>query len=404
MKYLAYALGTLILGVVLVIGWAWQTVVWYPPVVDVATSCDQPVAPWPDRGAATQSPVRKSDNLPIEAELLSSGSRLIESSRDSSPPNNSKLKVMSFNVQYMAGKNYVFFYDVEGGPDNQPSKVDTELTLDRVAEIIEDENPDVLMLQEINDEHDSRTYFVDQVAALQQRLGSQAYPCHTSAHYWQAGLVLHPNVLGAVSMKLVTLSRYPMTQARRHQLPLMDHDPLTTRFYFQRAVLESWMATESGKPVALLNTHFDAWGEGSGLMQSQVATTSAVIDSLERQQIPWILGGDFNLLPDDGNRQWTLLTEAHGQGFDEQTALAALSDRYRQIPSLMDLTGSHPEQWYTHFPNDPSVSGPDRTLDYLFYSDQWQLNDAYIRQSDTLDVSDHLPVIGVFELSEQAPE
>lgn len=398
MKYLAYALGVVALGAVLVIGWAWQTVVWYPPVVDVTPSCDHPVAPWPDVSAAKVSPLRESDALPIDGELRS-GDAL-----DGKTSDPRALKVMSFNVQYMAGKNYVFFYDVEGGPDSKPGKADTEITLDRVAELIADENPDVVMLQEINDEHDSRTYFVDQVAALQQRLGAQAYPCQVSAHYWQAGLVLHPNVLGAVSMKLVTLSRYPMTQARRHQLPLMEHDPLTTRFYFQRAVLESWMATESGEPIAFLNTHFDAWGEGSGLMQKQVETTLSVIDALERQQIPWVLGGDLNLLPDDGNRQWELLTKAHGQGFDEQTALAAVSDRFRQIPSIEVLTSPNPEKGYTHFPNDPSVTGPDRTLDYLFYSDQWRLRHAYVRQQDTLDVSDHFPVIGVFELSDRAPE
>lgn len=390
MKYLAYALSVVALCAVLVIGWAWQTVIWYPPVVDVIPSCDYPVAPWPDGGAADLLQTRKSDEPAIDVD---------GNSRRGHP-----LKVMSFNVQYMAGKNYVFFYDVEGGPDNKPGQADTELTLDRVAEIVADENPDVLMLQEINDEHDSRTYFVDQVAALQQRLGELAFPCQVGAHYWQAGLVLHPNVLGAVSMKLVTLSRYSLTQARRHQLPLMDHDPLTTRFYFQRAVLESWLATDSGEPIALLNTHFDAWGEGSGLMQRQVETTLSVIDSLERQQIPWVLGGDLNLLPDDGNRQWDRLTKEHGQGFDEQTALAAMSGRFRQIPSLEVLTGPNPEKGYTHFPNDPSVTGPDRTLDYLFYSGQWRLCNAYVRQQDTLDVSDHLPVVGVFELSDQASE
>lgn len=396
MKYLVYALGVVVLGAVLVIGWAWQTVVWYPPVVDVTPTCDHPVAPWPD-GQVARTPIeRKSDDLFDASPYGHEDDKTFQGSK--------ALKVMSFNVQYMAGKNYVFFYDVEGGPDSKPSKADTEITLDRVAEIIEDENPDVVMLQEVNDEYDSRTYFVDQAAALQQRLGSQAYPCQVSARYWQAGLVLHPNVLGAVSMNLVTLSRYPIAQARRHQLPQMENDPLTTRFYFQRALLESWLATESGKPIALLNTHFDAWGEGSGLMQKQVGTSLSVIDSLERQSIPWILGGDLNLLPDDENRQWTRLTKVHGQGFDEQTAVAAFSDRFREIPSIEDLTGDHPEQWYTHFPNDPSVSSPDRTLDYLFYSDQWTLKKAYVRNRDTLDVSDHLPVIGVFGLSGQAPE
>lgn len=315
MKYLAYALGTLavlvVVTAVLVIGWAWQTVVWYPPVTEITPACERPVAPWPDIvDAATGSPA-----VP--------------------------LKVMSFNVQYMAGKNYVFFYDMEGGPDTRPTSADVEITLDKVAAIITAENPDVVMLQEINDEGDGRTHFVNQIAALQQRLGKLAYPCEARAHYWQAGLVLHPKVMVPVSMLQVTLSRYPLLQARRYQLPLMDNDPLTRRFYFQRAVLESWMATQSGRPVALLNTHFDAWGAGSGLMAEQVAATRAVLDTLDSRNIPWILGGDFNQLPDDGNRQWQRLMDRYGPGFDEQTALAQLPQHsvaggsYRRAPGAL---------------------------------------------------------------------
>lgn len=381
MKSLAYALGAaalvVVLAVALVIGWAWQTVKWYPPVAEVTPSCDRPVDPWPDM--VTPAALDNSSSSP-----------------ETFVPN--MLKVMSFNVQFMAGKNYVFFYDMEGGPDTRPTLADVEITLDRVAEIIAAENPDVVMLQEINDEHDSRTHFVNQITALQQRLGELAYPCQASAHYWQAGLVLHPQVLGAVSMKLVTLSRYPLLEARRYQLPLMDNDPLTRRFYFQRALLESWMATASGTPVALLNTHFDAWGEGSGLMQRQVAATQAVLDSLDSRQIPWILGGDFNLLPDDGNRQWQRLSETFGPGYDAETALSVLSARYQGIPSLTDLSGAKPQHWYTYYPNNPAVTGPDRTIDYVFYSDQWRLDRGYVRFWNTLDASDHLPVVGGFSL------
>lgn len=369
MKYLAYFLGAATLLAVLVIGWAWQTVTWYPPVTEIFPSCSRPVAPWPDVA-------------------------------DNAAPNYvpETLKVMSFNVQFMAGKNYVFFYDMEGGPDTRPALFDVEITLDRVAEIIASENPDVVMLQEINDEQDSRTHFVNQIAALQQRLGELAYPCEASAHYWRAGLVLHPKVMGAVSMQLVTLSRYPLIQARRHQLPLMENDPLTRRFYFQRAILESWMATTSGRPVALLNTHFDAWGEGSGLMRRQVAATRKLLEELDGRDIPWILGGDFNLLPDDGNRQWRTLNKIFGPGYDEKPPLTALSSRYRGIPSLADLRGEQPHRWYTYFPNNPAVTGPDRTIDYVFNSDQWQIHRGYVRYWDTQDASDHLPVVGEFTL------
>ena len=42
------------------------------------------------------------------------------------------------------------------------------------------------------------------------------------------------------------------------------------------------------------------------------------------------------------------------------------------------------------------VNGPDRTIDYLFSSRSLSIEKAYIRQHDTLDISDHLPVIGIY--------
>ena len=90
------------------------------------------------------------------------------------------LRVMSYNVQYMAGKDYVFFYDIdprdevrlaaltESGKEltDYPSREVVVRTLQQVADVILDEDPDIVLLQEINGAGDGRTHFVDQVAEL----------------------------------------------------------------------------------------------------------------------------------------------------------------------------------------------------------------------------------------------
>lgn len=308
-------------------------------------------------------------------------------------------KVLSFNVQYMAGKNYVFFYDAPGATDSHPAMADIQLTLARVAQIIRDEDPDAVLIQEINDASDSRTHYYDQISALQQQLGEQAFPCESSAYYWQADFIPHLKIAGAVGMKLLTLSRHPIVHSQRYQLPRMPMDPVSRRFYFQRALLETHVQV-GDTAVALLNTHYDAWGEGTNVMRGQVAVTRARLEALDAADIPWVLGGDFNLLPPDGDRQRARI-EATGTGvFDKDTAITPLYQHYGAIPSLENLLSEGEPDWYTHFSNDPRVSGPDRTIDYLFYSRQWRLEKSYVRQHDTLDVSDHLPVVGVFSLSE----
>ena len=300
-------------------------------------------------------------------------------------PVDTPLKVLSLNAQYMAGKGYVFFYDVDGGPDVRPSQASVALTVSKVADLLKREQPDVVMLQEINDADDSRTHYLDQVEALQRALGDQRYACEVSAHYWKVGWLPHPLILGSVSMQLTTLSRYRLTSATRFQLPLMDNDPITQHFYFQRALLQVTMDSTVGE-MALLNTHLDAWGQGTDLMKRQVDAISNQLTTLDEQNIPWVLAGDFNVLPPDGGRQWQRLAK----DYDQRSALQVLYDRYGALPPLPQLTSASSAEWYTYFPNDPQVTEPDRTIDYVFYSDHWRLLEGAVIPDTSL--SDHLPL------------
>lgn len=324
----------------------------------------------------------------------------------------SQLKVMSYNVQYMASKNYVFFYDVDIGDTKRvaavasagktlashPSQEDVFWTLDQVASLIRAEEPDVVLLQEVNGAEDSRTYYTDHVAELLQRLPSEMFPCVTSAPYWRAEFVFHPQILGPVNMQLATLSRYRIERSVRHQLPRKENNFIVRPFDFQRALLETHIAADGDTTVAVINTHYEAWAAGTGLMERQVAKTRALLQKLDAQGTRWVLGGDLNLLPPDDNQQRQRILAAGTGNYDEDPQVKLLYDSYRGIPSLQHLGAGDPRAWYTHFPNDPTVAGPDRTIDYQFYSNQWSLDEAYIIQDSALEISDHLPVVGVYSV------
>ncbi len=327
-------------------------------------------------------------------------------------PASTSLKVMSYNVQYMASKNYVFFYDIDIDDParvaaveeanktiaSRPTREHVFWTLDKVAALIRDEDPDIVLLQEVNGGDDSRTHYIDHTLELLSRLPDKQFPCRTEAPYWKAEFVFHPEVLGPVNMQLVTLSKYRIEKSVRHQLPRKANNFFVAPFDFQRALLESHIATDRGQAIALVNTHYEAWGAGTGIMEKQVARTETLLQSLDSAGIPWVLGGDLNLLPPDDNRQRQSILAARTGSYDEKPQIKPLYDKYRGIPSLQHLTGGDPRAWYTHFPNDPAAAGPDRTIDYQFYSEQWSLGDAYIVQEKALHISDHLPVIGVYSL------
>ncbi len=308
------------------------------------------------------------------------------------------VKVMSWNVQYMAGKDYVFWYDLldESGPDERPSPEAITATFEEVARVIADEDPDVILLQEVDDGA-ARTDGEDQLARLLEQL-SDDYACHASAFYWKAAFVPHPSIMGSVGMKLSTVSRYRIDEATRHQLARMPNDLLTRQFDIRRATLETRLPITDGEDLVLLNTHLDAFAQGTDTMQRQVAQTRDLLDELTDAGQPWVLGGDLNLLPP--GRQYDDLRAPQQAYYQPDSELGVLTDAYDAVPSLEEANGPDRQEWFTHYPNDPAVDGPDRTIDYLFHAPNVSLGNHAVRSEDTLDISDHLPVVATYTLPE----
>jgi len=300
------------------------------------------------------------------------------------------LKVMSYNVQFMAGKGYVFFFELpeDSGPDERPTPADISHTIGEVARIIRDENPDIVLLQEVDDGA-RRTDYESQLSMLLSKLPSE-YCCHSSTFYWRARFVPHRRIMGAVGMKLSTISKYKITSAVRHSLAPVQRNPVVRQFHPKRAILETRLPVEGSQDLVILNLHLEAFPLGSDVMGKQVARLDGLLTGLEQSGYRWLAGGDFNLLPPD---QYRRLPPGHRTAYRESTEMAVLYGKYQVRPSPEDVNGPDGSKWLTHFPNDPGIAAPDRTIDYIVLPRGAQVLESHVRQHDTLDVSDHLPIL-----------
>lgn len=305
------------------------------------------------------------------------------------------LKVMTWNLQYLAGKRYVFYYDLPDGegPDERPTAEDLAYSLDEVVRVIREEQPDVVNLQELH-EGARATDYQDQLALLQERL-ADVYPCASQAFYWKAAFLPDPHILGSVGLKLATLSRFHIESAERLQLPLEANDPFSRQFDKKRALLVSYLPIRDGGHLAAVNTHLDALDDDPETLKRQIAMTRGLLDQLQSEGLPWVLAGDFNQLPPG---QYERLPALQRSRYSRDSELRALWSRYPMIPSVEEASGAQQAQWFTHYPNDPRVKGPDRTLDYVFHSPSLTRIEARVRQDDTLRISDHLPLTARFFL------
>ncbi len=304
--------------------------------------------------------------------------------------------VLNWNVQYMAGKNYVFFYDLldGSGPDTRPRRADLDATLAEVARVIREQRPDFILLQELDDGA-ARSDGEDQLAKLLAQLPSE-YGSHATAWYWKAAFVPHPKVWGRAGLKLAVISRHRLGAATRYQLPLMPDWWVVQQFNFKRAVLEVRVPLAEGGELALLSTHLDAFAQGTDTMERQVLAVRRILGAHDAAARPFVIGGDFNLLPD--RAAYDRLGPPQRAYFKPETELTSLRARWASIPAPEHTQGPDFARWFTHFPNDPRVAGPDRTIDYLFFSKELRVEAPTVLSEGTLRISDHLPILATFRL------
>ena len=308
---------------------------------------------------------------------------------------NNKIKILSWNIQFLAGKNYIFFFDEENntGPDTMPLKKDIEYTLQEVVRIIKDENPDIVLFQEV-DHNAKRTYHEDQLEKILSELPQ--YNCHSSAMYWQALYVPHPKINGSVGMKLSTISKYKIQKAVRYQLPVKPSNFIFKNFELKRAVLETAFFVEQTPSFSVFNTHFDAFAQGSDTMERQVEKTKNLLFDTTKKGNSWIIGGDFNLLATKS--AYEKLKDSQKYLYKPESELKIFFEKFNSMPSISEIDSHESEKWFTHFPNDSDISEPDRTIDYIFYSDEIKILEKHVRQNDTQKISDHLPLVMSFTI------
>ncbi len=312
-----------------------------------------------------------------------------------------QIKVLSWNVQFMAGNqdNHFFF---DGGTDPWPSlQTVTEVT-QQVAAVIRAEDPDVILLQEL-DEAAKRTHYQDQLQELLRLLPDQ-YASHVSSYYWKADYVPIPEIKGAVGMKLSIISKYPIAAATRYALPAITTDNLILRqFNVKRAVLAAELPIEGGGKLTVFNTHLSAFAQGTDTMTRQVSLVDELLSEIAEQGGLALMGGDFNLIP--SMTAYSRLSERNRKYYDSTaTEIAPLLAKYSAVPSLQEADGVEHARWYTHMANYIPSKVPDKTIDYIFYTDGLGLGEHYVRSADTLPVSDHLPVVAFFSIRGLVPE
>ena len=314
------------------------------------------------------------------------------------------ITVMTWNIRFGAGLAH-WFGDSPGDRVILPAE-EVYHNLEGIAAKIESVQPDILLLQEV-DVQSKRTGYIDEVQYL---LDNTYFNYGTFASIWKAQNIPSDG-LGRMNMGNAILSRWPITFAERVKLPLRgDQDALTKYFYLRRNYIKAQIALPGITDFTALCIHLSAFSTDD-TKQRQLTIFKNELDGLSAKSIPFVAGGDFNLLPpgasviDFCDVDKRADEHFHGPGDDpfhkegsnfegEVDWLQSLYNDYTPAVPLQDYLADEPH-YYSH---TTDWNAPyDRKLDYLWAKKPWIAGSDSTHQ-DARMLSDHAPVSAKWEV------
>ncbi len=295
-----------------------------------------------------------------------------------------KLRLLSWNIQYGASRKYHFFYD--GGKAVYSTKKDVEKTLKAISDVIKEVKPDVILWQEV-DRHSRRTSFIDEAKWLLK--AHPEFKCWTSTPYHKSSYIPAPSHqhLKQVQMDLTVFSKYSIRQATRHALPMLKESFLRRAFNLKRAVFEVHLPVEKSTDLVLLDTHLSAFSFGDGTLDKQVAKLLQLGMQLEKQGFPWVLSGDFNLLPPGDNPE-RLGKDAQYYS-EKHNPIEILYKTF--TPALtIEQYDKNRSKYNTYLPFGAKKT--DRWIDHTFVGQKVKVLNYQPLQKYS-NISDHLPIV-----------
>jgi len=323
------------------------------------------------------------------------GARSYRAHRLTDPHNNpDKLTIMTWNIKF-GGARIDFFYD---GWGDEVLMVKSEVidNLNNLADYINQVDPDIVLLQEV-DIDSKRSAYVNQ---LQWLLDNTEMNYGVYASQWKADFIPSDG-LGRMNSGNAIMSRWKFTEAVRIALPLIsDQDKLTQYFYLKRNILRTRIEID-GKDLYVLNVHTSAFSD-DGTKKKQLDQFCEELDLIDAAGNLFIAGGDLNTLP-PGSLNLTGFPDVppdpdpdyEADDFTgEENWLNHLYDNYTPAIPLSEYQAEETQgvfnsKYYTH-----SIAKNvfwNRKLDYLF------TNGEFVESSDSthqnkMMLSDHAPL------------
>ena len=294
-----------------------------------------------------------------------------------------ELTLVSWNIGFGAYEaDFSFFMD--GGTQSWAwSEERLRANLDNIAQVLDQQNGDLLLLQEV-DIDGTRSYHVNELEALTAAMGTARRCCSVFAVNYDSPFLILPfhQPHGANRAGMATFSAFPIAEARRRSLPV--EEGLTRFLDLDRCYSVSRIPVESGHELVLYNLHLSAYTSDGTIAMEQLRLLLEDMQA-EYNKGNWcIAGGDFNkdLLGDSAalfgvagqGQTWAQpIPEETWSGYD--IAPVAPLDEADPVPSCRNADAPYHEGQYVLTVDGFLVSANVGVVDSRVVDTQFQYSD-----------------------------
>jgi endonuclease/exonuclease/phosphatase family metal-dependent hydrolase len=323
------------------------------------------------------------------------------------PDPDSSARIMTWNIRFGIGRGEWFGDACGDKVVYSEEEILTKLQL--ICDHINQVKPDILLLQEV-DVNSKRSAYVNQLKWIMDHtyFGYAVYGLQWKAQF------IPSDGLGRLEEANVILSRWPISQATRIQLPLRQDQGALTRYFYERCcMVKAKIEIPGVDGFYAVNIHASAFATDDTKRQHIIRFKNE-LDNIAANGGWFVAGGDMNTLPPGSDSTDYCMEDIcpgesfHQPGDDpmhkegsnytpESQWLVDLYNTYTCAVALHDYQQNQ-EAYFSHTTRPEHFW--DRTLDYLFTNSRWQKGTTVTHQ-DFLTDSDHAPVSSVVILKKK---
>jgi len=300
------------------------------------------------------------------------------------------LLVMTWNIKF-GGARLDFYFDCHGDRSFMTEE-EVLQNLEKIAEKINELDPDILFIQEI-DVKSKRSAYINQVQWLLDHtdLNFAAY-----APEWQGDFLIYSGIQRLNTGNAI-LAKWHVTDGELIELPqLSDQSKLEKYLYFKRNILKANLLLDNDQTVTLFSTQTSDYTIDDTKLQ-QLETIKAALDKSNDANQTFVIGATLNCIPPEAIKTSNFEDYAcdSTDRFDDYSQQTSW-----MLPFYEYETAIRPTDKSDIFTFTSSKEGTwNRTLDYIF-SNGVLISNSGIAHQNTMQLSDHAPITVLLKIRE----